>query len=67
MINPEFNLGRRRTLIHADKKAKISVFCVYQRPKGVYKGKQPGDKFWMSTSLLKSKTPARRLGFCCGR
>jgi hypothetical protein len=31
-ITPEFNLGRRKTLIRADKKAKISVFCVHQRP-----------------------------------
>jgi hypothetical protein len=29
---PEFSIGRRSTLIYADKKKKISVVCANQRP-----------------------------------
>jgi hypothetical protein len=39
-LNPEFNLGRRKTLIYADKR-KISAFCVFLRPIFVLKRSHP--------------------------
>jgi hypothetical protein len=43
MINPEFNLGRRRTLIHADKKQKSAFSAFISVQKRVYKETHPED------------------------